>query len=540
MNFHVADWYVDIDTNRIHCGEDNIKLEDKVMTLLVYLARHQGKVLSREQLEADVWTDRVISYDALTSCITRLRKALGDDSRKPLFIETVPKKGYRLIAPVRWVDEKTLSVASDAAVKASYQGLFLGALLSVFVVVAAVFSFIAIRPDGDIAPPNLTDLPTIVVKSFDNLSQQSSQDYFSDGITADISIALSKLSGLRVIATPTAYTRNSEPLSVYSLTGSVQRVDKQLRVNVILIDNRSHHQLWAESYHREMTKVFDVQDEITQKIVSTLSIKLTEEEKKRVAHRYTNNIRAYDQFLRGQALYTQRTSNENALARQHYLNAIELDPGFSRAYSSLSLTHVDDYRHRWVADGKHSLAKAVSLAKKAISLDENLPQALWAYAYALMHAQHYRQAMQVLDEALLIRPNYSDGYAFLALIYIYSGDPVQGMKLIRRAMRLNPNYPAHYLSVLGQAHYSLGEYEDVLTVLRTAINKNFGLVTAHVLITATLSQLDRHDEAIWSADQLHAVSPEFQLRDVARITPFKDEKDLKHIIENLRAAGINE
>ena len=88
MNFHVADWYVDVDSNRIQSGQQDIKLESRVMTLLVYLAKNQGTVVSREQLEADVWSGRVISYDALTSCITRLRKVLGDDSRKPVYIET--------------------------------------------------------------------------------------------------------------------------------------------------------------------------------------------------------------------------------------------------------------------------------------------------------------------------------------------------------------------------------------------------------------------------------------------------------------------
>jgi len=104
MNFHVADWYVDVAANRIRKGHQDVKLESKVMTLLVYLAQHQGEVVSREQLEADVWVDRVISYDALTSCITRLRKVLGDDSRQPAYIETVPKKGYRMIAPVQWME----------------------------------------------------------------------------------------------------------------------------------------------------------------------------------------------------------------------------------------------------------------------------------------------------------------------------------------------------------------------------------------------------------------------------------------------------
>lgn len=553
MNFHIANWYVDVDANRIHNSEQDIKLEDKVMTLLVYLAKHQGDVISRHQLEADVWTDRVISYDALTSCITRLRKVLGDNSRKPLYIETVPKKGYRLIAVVRWADDNqpidnqvkepdVTNIGTDNIDNsASHKKHFLSAALVILIIITAIAVYTVMTP-----APRITELvseissaPTIVVLPFDNLSNQTSQDYFSDGITADISIALSKLSGLHVIATPAKQSKNTVQSVHYILTGSVQKADNKLRVNVILVDNRTSHQLWAETYDREITDVFAVQDDITAKIVSRLSIKLTEEEKQRVAYRYTNNINAYDQFLRGQAFYIQHSNNENALARQHFQLAIEIDPNFSRAYSSLALTHVDDYRYQWNRSDQDTLLTAVTLANKAISIDNNLPQAHWALAYAQAHRRQYQKAIISLEEALKARPNYADGYAYLALINIYNDSPSQGLKMIRKAMQLNPNYPAQYLSVLGQAHYSLKEYEDAVPIFRNAIDKNFSLLNAHIMLTATLSQLDLRDEAIWAADQLHAISPEFNAEDLSRIFPLKNKSQLQALIDNLQKAGIH-
>ena len=546
MNFHIADWYVDIDTNRIQCDKQDIKLEGKVMALLVYLAKHQGQVVSRNQLEADVWTDRVISYDALTSCITRLRKALGDDSRKPLYIETVPKKGYRLIAPVIWAnDKKTINgqIASTAPInhKTGYSNLIRNIIVIMLLTAVAVTAYKFLTPiPGDAAPPaELSGAPSIVVLPFDNLSSQADQIYFSDGITADISIALSKLSGLRVIATPSRKNESSVQSTRYIITGSVQKAGNKLRVNVILIDNDSRQQRWAESYDREITEVFEVQDDITANIVSALSIKLTEEEKLRIAHRYTNNSNAYDQFLRGQAFYTQHTNNENVLARQHFHLAIEMDPNFSRAYSSLALTHVDDYRYNWHFSSKDSLPTAITIAKKAISIDNELPQAHWALAYAQVHTHLYQQAITSLEEALIIRPNYADGYAFLALINIYAGNPAQGLTMIKQAMKLNPDYPAQYLSVLGQAYYSMEEYEDALPAFRSAINKNFSLLTAHTMLTATLSQLGLKDEAVWAADQLHTISPEFRAEDAARIFPVKKNTQRQDLIDKLRMAGIH-
>jgi TolB-like protein/DNA-binding winged helix-turn-helix (wHTH) protein/Tfp pilus assembly protein PilF len=561
MNFHVADWYVDVDANRIQSGEQNIKLESKVMSLLVYLAQHHGDVVSREQLEADVWEDRVISYDALTSCITRLRKVLGDDSRQPAYIETVPKKGYRLIAAVRWIDQDkqstsektppdTLSIKPESEQVHSKKSLRNASLIAIvfMLVVAALVTLFSFSPQETTdSTMTLSDTPTIVVMPFDNLSNQAEQSYFSDGITADINIALSKLSGLLVVASPSMLAENSElgravsdsqRLARYTLTGSVQRADNQLRVNVMLIDNHSHHQLWAESYDREITAVFEVQDDITAKIVSTLSIKLTEEEKKRVAHRYTSSIEAYDQFLRGQALYTQHTSNEILLAREHLQQAIKLDPNFARAYSALSLTYVDEYRYQWFNSTEEPLLKTLSLAEKAVSIDNTLPQAYWALTYAQLQLHRYDQARETIAHSLSVLPNYADGYAILALIEIYSGNPAQGLEMIRQAINLNPDYPAQYLSVLGQAYYYLADYETALSAFHDAIDKNFSLLTAHIMLTATLSHSGMSEEAAWAAAQLQSLSPGFSLQDVARIFPIRDEIQQSDIIEQLGKAGI--
>ena len=552
MNFHVADWYVDVDANRIQNDQQDIKLESKVMTLLVYLAQHQGDVVSREQLEADVWVDRVISYDALTSCITRLRKVLGDDSRQPAYIETVPKKGYRLIAPVRWTDQKSAAGTEiSPGITSSMKSISSRNMIALVVILTlAALTLFILTPEisenvGETSDKG--DTPSIVVLPFDNLSNEPAQAYFSDGITADINIALAKLSGLLVVASPSALAEHSEQdrtatsvqqLARYTLTGSVQRAGTQLRVNVMLIDNRTRHQLWAESYHREITAVFEVQDDITAQIVSRLSIKLTEEEKKRVAQRYTNSIEAYDQFLRGQALYTQHTSNEILLAREHLQQAIKLDPNFARAYSTLSLTYIDEYRYQWFSSTDEPLLKTLALAEKAVSIDDRLPQAYWALAYAQLNLHRYEQARESVARSLSVRPNYADGYAIQALIDIYSGDAAQGMKMIRQAMSLNPDYPAQYLSVLGQANYYLGDYDSALSILRDAIDKNFSLLTAHIMLTATLSQSGMTDEAAWTAAQLHSLWPEFSLKDVSRIFPLKDEKQHQGIVEQLSKAGI--
>ena len=219
--------------------------------------------------------------------------------------------------------------------------------------------------------------------------------------------------------------------------------------------------------------------------------------------------------------------------------AILLDPNFARAYSTLALSYVDEYRYQWFRSTEHPLLKTLALAEKSVAIDDNLPQAYWALAYAQLHLHRYDQAKETITQALAVRPNYADGYAILALIYIYQGDAAEGIKLIRQAMRLNTNYPAQYLSVLGQAHYYLGEYESASSMLRNAIEKNFSLITAHIMLTATLSKSGSDEEASWTAGQLLSLSPEFKLQDVGRIFPLKDNSQLQDIIEQLRIAGLS-
>ena len=552
MNFNVADWYVDVDSNRIQSGQQDIKLESRVMSLLVYLAENQGSVVSREQLEADVWSGRVISYDALTSCITRLRRVLGDDSRNPVYIETVPKKGYRLIAPVSWSNTDNTVEENEQAREAGRKQPIpvMNIIIAALLLLVAVAAIVIIPSQTTITdePTVLSEVPSIIVLPFDNLSNDAEQEYFSDGITADLGIALSKLSGLRVIAPQSMLIENgesydskfeSQQLARYLLSGSVQRAANKLRVNVMLIDNDTHHQIWAESYDREITAVFDVQDEITARIVSTLEIKLTEEEKSRVAHRFTNSIEAYDQFLRAQALYTQHTNNENLLARDHLRQAIQLDPNFARAYSTLALTYVDEYRYKWSTSTVNPLLQTLKLAEKAVTIDNSLPQAYWSLAYAQLHLHRYDQAIASINESFKVRPGYADGYAILALIHIYRGDADQGMNMIRQAMRLNPDYPAQYISVLGQAYYYQGDFDNAAAVFRDAVDKNFSLLTAHIMLTATLSQLGLQDEASWSAGQLRTLFPGFTMTDVARIFPIEDEEKLQTIFLQLRRAGLD-
>ena len=267
--FYIADWEVHAASDRIRHGDTEIKLEPKVMAVLVCLADRHGELVTREQLEREVWGGTVVGYDALTSSIIKLRKALGDNSRHPRFIETVSKKGYRLIAPVRRAHEPrapTVVPAPAPAVNRSRRMRLAGLAI---VVIAAAGLALFFRGDLFRPAPAMPDKPSIVVLPFGNLGNDPAQMYFTDGITADITTSLSKLSGLFVIAASSAQSYREPPTDIkqvaetlgvrYVLEGNVRRSGNRLRVNVQLVDAATGFQLWAERYDRDMQQVLDVQ-----------------------------------------------------------------------------------------------------------------------------------------------------------------------------------------------------------------------------------------------------------------------------------------
>lgn len=548
--FLLADWTVDATSDRIHHSGTEHKLESKMMAVLVYLAARAGEVVTREELERDIWQGRIVGYDALTGCVTKLRKTLGDDPRHPRYIETIAKKGYRLIAAVNPKQVPQVDLSPEVALPIGKSprraipawSMVLGTMLVIALVLGIIFKL-----NVEHAVPDELDRPSIAVLPFDNLSNDTAQDYFSNGITADITTALSNHSGLFVIAHPSVTSFNGQDMDInraagalgvrYVLQGSVRRTPSKLRVNAQLIDARSGVHLWAERYDREIQDVLEVQDEIAARIVGALEVKLTEEEKQRTAHRYTVSADAYDAFLRGQDHYVRYTREDNLQAQAAYQRALDLDPEFARAYSALALTYTAEHRF-WHADSAVARARALALAEKAVALDATSPQTQWTLGHVHLHRREYAQAVDASRKAIRLNPNFADSYIVLASSITYQGDAAEAVTLIRKAMRLNPHYPAPYALALGRAYYFLDRYEDAVAALRDAIERNANLLSSYVYLTAALSGQGKTDDAAWTAAQLRLLVPGFTVSDIDEMFPIENPERLAALLEHLRRAGL--
>lgn len=545
-SFYLGEWHINAITNELSKDDKTIKIEAKVMDVLLYLAEHPKQLISREQLEQAVWKNTVVGYDALTGCIAKLRKTLGDNTQQPCYIETIPKRGYRLIAEIVPTSSDNISFKSNR----QKSTLSLAALIIALIVIIAGFAILnsSLKSDKtEIQASTHRELPSIVILPFKNLSNDSDQDYFSAGIATDITTALSKLSGLLVIAqasannfhTNTNYQQISESLGArYIVEGSVRRDENKLRINISLIDAESSVYLWSEKFDRKPQSLFDVQDEITLQIIDKLSIKLTQQEQQRTARRYTNSIEAYDDFLKAQALYIHHIPEDNRLARELYQQAILRDETFARAYSSLALTYIAEHRYGWNNTAANLLDQALKLATKGVTLDKELPQAYWVLAYAHLFRQEYKLAAEAASHSIELEPNYADSYISLAISKMHSGKASEALNLVKKAILLNPRYPAAYSSVLGQIYYFMNQYEKAEAFLNEAIEKNTNLLTPHIFLTVVLQELKRTEEAAWSAAQIKIINPAFNLQNLDELLPLYDKNMISKIRDRLMSSGL--
>jgi len=547
-SFYLGDWLVEPDVGRISRADAEVRLEPRVMSVLLLLAAHPGQVMSREAIEAAVWKDVVVGYDALASTIIKLRRALGDDSRHPRYIETVSKKGYRLIAPVHDAPATdTTSRQPKAESKPSYSRVItaISALLILFGLIGFYWHALSTNTQtAKTAPHGLVVLP------FTYLGDNPQQDYFSDGITEDLIIDLSRYSGLTVISPRTSFSFKTRTVDLktlatelgirYVVEGSVRLDGTHLRVNVQLIDASSGIYLWAERYDREVSGLFDVQDEVRQKIISALEITLTKEERARQQQRYTNSFEAYDLFLRGQALLVRRASRaENEQAMTLMQRAIDIDPAFARAHTALALIHADAYRFDWSDDPEQTRRLALLSGQRAIELDDQSPQAYWimGYIYLFLYEDHGR-AIDMAGHALVLNPTDSDAVTLLAVSHAYGDNPQKAKLLIQQLMQNNRYFSAMVPSVLALANLRLGHYAEALSAYNKSLLINPSRLQGNVFKVVVLYRMGRIDDAQFQVDELYALHPNFKLSVWITRQPFKDKQFAQALVDDLQQAGV--
>jgi len=392
--------------------------------------------------------------------------------------------------------------------------------------------------------------PSIAVLAFENMSSETEQEYFSDGITEDIITNLSKISALFVIARNSSFTYKGRAVNVsqvskelgvrYVLEGSVRKAGNRVRITAQMIDAQTGGHLWAERFDRDLTDIFAVQDEVADAIVSALALKLTAGEQDCLQHRGTDNLEAYDCFLQGREQWWRHTREANAQAQKMFERAIELDDRFATAAAYLSFTHNMDHVNQWGEVPEQSQKLAIEWSERAVAMDESEPSAHIALGIAYLWASRHEDAIIETQRALALEPNCSLGHSVFGWIHHYVGDQAQAIDSLHKAMQLDPHYPEIYLHFLAQAYFQLGRDEDVVSILQRRLVRHSESDISHVLLAATYGHMGRLEDARSEWREALRINPEYSLEHRRRVLPYKDPADLDRIVDGLRKAGLPE
>jgi TolB-like protein/class 3 adenylate cyclase/Tfp pilus assembly protein PilF len=399
----------------------------------------------------------------------------------------------------------------------------------------------------------LPDKPSIAVLPFANMSGDPEQEYFSDGITDDIITDLSKISGLFVISRNSTFTYKDNPVDVrrvaedlgvrYVLEGSVRRVGDHVRINAQLIDALTGGHLWADRYDHELGDVFALQDQVVDKVVLALAVKLKPREHNRLRREYALTPESYDLFLHARSILLTYTIDKNRLvkARELFDRLIEHAPSFPGGYAGLSHTYSMAVLRGYSPSPLEDASEALKWAQTAWEIDEQFDMSTSAIAYAFQVTGQSDKAIDTLGKMLMSAPSNADAHAQLGRLLIWEGRAAESIDPISTAIRLNPDFGNPYLTYLALADFTLGKYDAAISELKENFDRGGPIDDAGLAVwAAALSELGETVEAATLVDKLFDIYPDFNLRSFWLLRLYVRPEDRNRLTEIFKRAGLPE
>ncbi|WP_257167401.1 winged helix-turn-helix domain-containing protein [Bradyrhizobium sp. SRS-191] len=510
MLYCFDDCVLDPGRRELRRGERLVAMEPQVFDLLAFLIRMRERVVSRDEVLAEVWGGRIVSEATLASRISAARSAIGDSGEAQRLIRTIPRKGLRFVGVVR--------EEPDA------------------------------REAPTLAAPGF-DGPAIAVLPFTNMSGDPAQDYFADGMVEDIITALSRCSGLAVIARNSSFTYKGKAVDIrevgrelgvgYVLEGSVRRAGGRLRISGQLIDAASGAHLWADRFDGDVGDMFALQDRITGSVVAIIEPTLEFAESQR--RRALPHPAAYDLLLRAASLRDAFTPESLKAAIACLDDALVLDPAYAPAMAARAYGQALRHFQGWNDPGEDYRGEAVALAWQATERAPGDAQVLWMAAFAIWNmADDITPARELFRRSLAINPNSAMALTMSGWIAAMAGHPAEGRALIERALRLNPRDPRGWFAAGAMAICAVADedFADAIRWAETALTQNRRFAVAlRVLIVALVGRGDVV-RAAQIARQLFAVEPHLTVSGFLNRIPFPVPAMATTYAEALRAAGV--
>jgi TolB-like protein/DNA-binding winged helix-turn-helix (wHTH) protein/Tfp pilus assembly protein PilF len=446
-----ATFEVDLRAGELRKQGVRIKLQEQPFHVLAVLLRRPGEVVTREELRNQNWPpDTFVDFDnSLNTAINKLREALGDSADNPRFIETLPRRGYRFIAPVSGIDGGAATPDKDKGGdgrESLWRFRWIVAVVSLAVLAATLFAFNVFRVRervlNDVRVPPIQSLAVLPLT---NLSGDPAQEYFSDGMTDALITDLAQMGSVKVISRTSSmrFRRTDKSLPEIArelnvdgiVEGTVQRSGDRVRITAQLIYGPADKHLWASSYERNLQDVLALQEELARAIVGEIKVKLTPQEQVRLGTNHSVNPEAYEVYLRGLAFSKNHGEQSTRISTEYFKRAIQTDPQWAAPYAQLARSY------HWIGSSGHPefYAKSKTAALHAIGIDDSLAEAHSALAYVLHNYDwNWSGAESEYKRALELNPNYSEAHHGYAVLLAAAGRNEQAVAEIRRAEELDP------------------------------------------------------------------------------------------------------
>jgi TolB-like protein len=518
LRYYFEEFALDTDRRELHRGTEMVAITPQVFDLLDYLIRNRERVVTKEDLINAVWNGRAVSDAALTTRLNVARGVIGDSGEEQRLIRTLQRKGFRFVGTVREMRGPGYVAAPDD------------------------------RGEPQTSALALPDKPSIAVLPFQNMSGDSDQDYFADGIVDEITTALSRFKFLFVIARNSSFTYKGKAVDIkqvgrelgvrYVLEGSVRKAAGKVRIIGQLIDAATGIHLWADRFEGDLSDIFALQDRMTERVVSAIAPKMFQIEVDLAARR-PNDLSAYDLCLRAALRCNSWTQDGTAEALRLASRALEIDPRYGFAATLAGGCHLMNVGWGWAADPKSELAEGFRLLRLALSIDGSDSEALslLGRSTALFFGD-FDTAREMADRAVSLNPNAAHAWAHRGWTYLLAGQPEEAIRSFERAIRLSPFDPSldSTLTGIGFAFINLGRFDEAVAAAKKALQKNQAYGPGYRCLGAALAHLGRDAEARETVTRHLVIEPDFRISELVARTGLRAQI----FIDGLRKAGFPE
>ncbi len=509
-----------LDTARRELRRDDelVKLEPQVFDLLTFIIEARDRVVSRDDLLDAVWRGRIVSEATLSSRINAARVALGDSGAQQRLIRTLPRKGVRFVAEVREVDGPKLEAAP----------------------VEPGLLRVGVRT------------PSVAVLPFANIGGDAEQDYFADGVAEEIITALSRISGLFVVARNSSFTYKGKAVDVrqvgrelgvgYVLEGSVRRSREQVRITGQLVDAVTGAHLWADRFEGNPQDVFALQDQVAESVAAVVEPTLEIAEIERLRREPPARLDAYDLLLRAYAHLASFTAADMGAALACLEQALALDPNYPSALAAAAYGRAQCHFQGWGRQDEAHCTVAVSQAWRAVELAPNDAQILWMAAFAIWNmAQTDRDRARVLfGRSLQLNPNSAMALTLAGWIEAMCGNQAVGREMVSRALQLNPRDPRGWLmsGVMAITAVLDEDYAEALTWAERALMQNRRFAVALRTAAVSLVKLGEIERARAVVRELLEVEPDLTISGFFERIPMPVARMASAYADALAKAGL--